>query len=116
MVKQVMIMSVLLKVVATSVRHDAPINDVDLADRPNIEARLREQFFEQGMLTYLDVTRSKAQSLHQCGIRKRALVIVMEDPCDRCRLAVDTRNLQNVERLEGDGSFLVDEKIVTMRT
>src|SRR5579872_2393961 len=53
-----------LKVVSTSVRHDARVVDVYLPDAPPVEPRFFEDFIKQPGVTDLQVAHTRAQASH----------------------------------------------------
>ena len=43
-IQEVVEVGILIEIVAAAIRHDAPIENMYLANRPSVEARLREEF------------------------------------------------------------------------
>ena len=55
MVHKIIEVNVLLEVVPPSVRHDSPIDCMDLPNGPRIKPRLWKELLHQVVATYLDI-------------------------------------------------------------
>src|SRR6185312_7547889 len=62
---QIVVVDALLEMVAPPVRYHLRIEHVDLADSPSIEPGLREEFFEQIVISYLHVSGTQPDAFHK---------------------------------------------------
>ena len=111
MVDQVVIVGVLLEMVAAAVGHDAPVDDMDLPDRPTVELRFREKLFQERMVTDLHVASAHTQPFDEGPRWDRLLVVVVEYPAYGGRITVQPWNPGDINTVKGQCLLAFESKM-----